>query len=409
MNTEIVVPFFVRFKSNNSFELSQKFTDMAIKSGVNLRQEVPLIEYPKYRWKLKLNESGYPLFRDFPTISRYLLKEKDTKICPFGDLPSPVALIEKAEAPQNARNAYLISALRFELNPCNEIQKEDINQLSGIPESIKKLCQEIEFKKDRVNVDRVLKASSEDAFDLALAQIQLKARCWYHQELVPKMNANPFAPELHECELLIDRPKQLIIGNINLPTLPFRYPYSYRTSLSREMVHDLNQYVRLQNSPSLFFELMQWLERDVLKLRWQSSQKKIELSNKDATIEVMTNWCDRDGHVRKKHEVFPVGVPIAYIQSIRRKGQPFITQEFARKSHGEMTHWLQEHIWRRFCYQNPEKCQMQPSKFLSELGYIHPAFPDAIYESHMPNLSNPANTYFWYILQYYLPFLSPWS
>ena len=373
-----------------------------------LREEVLLSKYSKYKWKLKLDESGYPLFADFPTISRYLLKEQNPQICPFGDLPSPVALMEKALAPREASNAYLISALRFELNPCKEIQRENIDRLLGIPKSIKTLCQELEHKENRVNVDRVLEASSEDAFDLALARIQLKARCWFARELVPKMNGNAFAPELHKSQPVINRLKQLATAKINFPNLPFQYPFSYRNSLSPEMIYDLGQYVRLQNSPYLFFELMQWLERDVLKLRWQYSQKNIELSNKDATIEVMTNWRDRDGHRRKMPEVFPTGVPIDYIQSIRRKGQPFMTQEFAGRTHGEMTHWLQEHIWRRFCYQNPEKCQMQPSKFLSSLGYVHPAFADAIYESHLPNLTNPANTHFWYILQYYLPFLNPW-
>lgn len=374
-----------------------------------LQEEVPLSKYPKYKWKLKFDESGYPLFNDYQTISRYLLEKTDPEICPFGDLPSPVACLEKAETPQNARNAYLISALRFELNPCDETQKGDINQLSGIPEPLKILYKEIEFKKNRVNVDQALKASSEDTFDLALAQIQMKTRYWYHKELVPNMNANAFAPELHYHELSLNKPKQLMSEGINALSLPFEYPYYYRTNLSQEMVHDLSQYVRLQNSPYLFFDLMQWLERDVLKLRWQSLQMKIKLSNQDAMIKVMTDWCDRDGHKRKAHKVFPTGVPIAYIQSIRRKGHPFITHEFAGKSHGEMTHWLQEHIWQRFCYLNPEKCQMQPSKFLSELGYVHPAFADAIYESHMPNLANPANTHFWFILQYYLPILSPWS
>ena len=115
----------------------------------NLREEIPLIEYPNYRWKLKLNGFGYPIFADFHTISRYLLKEQDPKICPFGDLPSPVALMEKAEIQQKASNAYLISALRFELNPCKEIQKENVNHLLGIPKSIKTLCQELESEKVR--------------------------------------------------------------------------------------------------------------------------------------------------------------------------------------------------------------------------------------------------------------------
>lgn len=372
-----------------------------IKWKFYLQQEVPLSNYPKYKWQLKLDESGYPFFKDYYTISQYLLKQQSPEVCPFGNLPSSVACIEEAETPQVASNAYLISALRFELNPCNESQQESTDPSSGIPKSLKDLFQEIKSQKDRVSPDSALQAPSEDTFDSALAQLQSKARYWYHRELVPHMNANSFDPGLHYNKCLPNKPRQIAEG-IDCSKIPFLYPYPYRTDLSREMVEDLTQYVRLQNSPYLFFDLMQWIERNVLKLRWQSLQKGIVLSNKDAAIAVMKNWRDRDGYQREAHEVFPEGVPIAYIQSIRRQGQPFITQEFAGKSHGEMTHWFQEHIWRRFCYRHPEQCQMQPSEFLKELGYVHPAFADAIYESHMSNLANPANTHFWYILQYYL-------
>ena len=71
-----------------------------------------------------------------------------------------------------------------------------------------------------------------------------------------------------------------------------------------------------------------------------------------------------------------------------------------------MTHWLQEHIWQRFCVQYPDLSQQHFSEFFRELGRVHPAFADSIYESHMPNLVNPANTHFWCILQHYLPMLS---
>lgn len=390
--------------------LAERFSIGDVEWKHYLQQEVPLSNYPTYQWQLKLDESGYPLFKDYHTISQYLLEKQSSEVCPFGNLPSPIACMEEAETPQIASNAYLISALRFELNPCDESQQESTDPLLGIPESLKDLFQEIKSQKNRVSPDLALQAPSEDAFDSALAKMQSQARYWYHRELVPHMNANSFNPGLHYNKCLPNQPRQST-KDIDSSKLPFLYPYPYRTDLSREMVEDLTQYVRLQNSPYLFFDLMQWLERDVLKLRWQFLQKGIVLSNQDAAIAVMSDWRDLgsaealrdlDGYQRQAHEVFPEGVPIAYIQSIRRQGQPFITQEFAGKSHGEMTHWFQEHIWRRFCYLYPEKVVMQPSKFLRELGYVHPAFADAIYESHMSNLVNPANTHFWYILQYYL-------
>lgn len=399
-------------KGKNNPDRFSKPKDLAEQFGIDniewkhyLQKEVPLSNYPTYEWKLKLDEFGYLIFKDYYTISQYLLEKQSPEVCPFGNLPSPIACLEEAETPQVASNAYLISALRFELNPCDESQQESIDPLLGIPKSLKDLFQEIKSQKNRVSPDSALQASSEDVFDSALAQLQSQARYWYHRELVPHMNANSFAPELHYNEFSSNKPRQIAEG-IDRSKLPFLYPYPYRTNLSREMVEDLTQYVRLQNSPYLFFDLMQWIERDVLKLRWQSLQKGIVLSNQDAAIAVMANWQDRDGYQREAHEVFPEGVPIAYIQSIRRQGQPFITQEFAGKSHGEMTHWFQEHIWRRFCYRYPDRCQMQPSEFLKELGYFHPAFADAIYESHMSNLANPANTHFWYIFQYYLSILN---
>lgn len=402
--------------SQYSFDRAQESKSMAIESQFSniewksyLQKEISPPNYPQYKWKLKFNKAGEPIFRKYQTISRHLLEEQDSDIFPFGDLPSPVACLEPTETLQDARNAYLISALRFKLNPYDKIQTTDSNQLLGIPETLRNLYEKLEFERYRVDIYLALKVTSQDAFESALAEIQQKARYWYHQELVPNMNANPFDPELHYQELSIENIQQIIKERRDSQELPFPYPYCYRTNLSPEMVHDLSQYVRLQNSPYLFFDLLQELERDILRLRWESLKMGKELSNKDAMIDIMEGWSDRDGHKRKKHIVFPVGVPLAYIQSIRRNGQPFITEEFARKSHGEMTHWLQEHIWRRFCYRYPEKCLMQPSKFLRELGHVHPAFPDAIYEAHMPNLANPANTNFWCILQYYLPMLSSWS
>ena len=42
------------------------------------------------------------------------------------------------------------------------------------------------------------------------------------------------------------------------------------------------------------------------------------------------------------------------------------------------------------------------------MGTVHFAIPDAVYELHVENVANPANTHVWAALQYYLPLLSPW-
>ena len=371
-----------------------------------LDREVPLQNYPQYRWQLKRDRSGNPIFKNFLTISRHLFNQQNTNICPFGDLPSPVACLEKTEALQDVRNGYLISALRFELNPDRNIQPGTSNKLWGIPQPLKELHEKLTLHRPRFNVDRILKSSSQDEFDSALNQMQQQARFWYVRELVPKMNANPFDPKLHNYKLPTDNMRRPIAANSPQKNLPFTYPYPYQTKLKPTMIRDLTQYVRLQNSPYLFFELMQWLERDVLRLCWQSFKQKKKISSKEAMIQVMTDWGNLEGYQREAPLVFPIGVPIDYIQSIRRKNIPFITQEFAETSHGDMTHWLQEHVWQRFCIQYPNLHQLHSSEFFRELGRLHPAFSDSIYESHMPNLVNPSNTHFWCTLKYFLPVLN---
>ncbi|MEL6353933.1 MAG: hypothetical protein AAFR58_19580 [Cyanobacteria bacterium J06627_28] len=215
------------------------------------------------------------------------------------------------------------------------------------------------------------------ALEEAIEQRQRVMRSRYLRELVPLMNANPLDPTLHTHDL------------------------------SPEMVHDLEQYVTMQNTPLLFFDLMQWLEKEVAIRRWRSFHSQKPLSAEKALIYVMEGWRDNDGQ-RRKHITCPVGVPIGYMQAVRRKNQPFITQEFAHHAHGALNHWLQEHIWQRFCARYPTQCQLTPSQFFKQLGYSHSAFADSIYELHMANVANPANTNFWSVLQFYLPFMSPW-
>ena len=371
-----------------------------------LDREIPLQNYPQYRWQLKQDLSGNPIFQNLPTISRHLFNQQNTDVCPFGDLSSPVAYLEKTGTLQDVRNGYLISALRFELNPYKYTQPGISNKLCGIPQLLRELHKKLTVHKPRFNLERIIKSSSQDEFYSALNQMQRQARFWYVHELKPKMNANPFDPKLHNYKLSTDNIPPPLPDSSILTNLPFTYPYSYQTKLKPSMIHDLTQYVRLQNSPYLFFELMQWLERDVLRLCWQSFKQKKKISIKEAMIKVMTDWRDLEGYKRDAPLVFPIGVPIDYIQSIRRKNIPFITQEFAETSHGDMTHWLQEHIWQRFCVQYPDLPQLHFSEFFRELGMVHPAFADSIYESHMSNLVNPANTHFWCILQHYLPMLN---
>ncbi|WP_144054398.1 hypothetical protein [Pleurocapsa sp. PCC 7319] len=370
-----------------------------------LDREVPLQNYPQYPWQLKRDQAGNPIFKNLPTISRHLFKNQSGDVCPFGDLPSPVACLEKTEALQDVKNAYLISALRFELNPYKNTQPGMSNQLRGIPQPLKELHEKLTFYSPRLHVDKILKSSSQNEFDSALNQMQQQARFWYVRELIPKMNANPFAPQLHNYELPADNTRRLIAANSPQKNLPFTYPYSYITKLKPSMIRDLTQYVRLQNSPYLFFDLMQWLERDVLRWQWQSLKQGRKIGNQEGMIKVMTDWHDQDGKKREEPIIFPIGVPIDYIQFTRRQNIPFITVEFAKTTHGKMTHWLQEHIWQRFCYQYPDRHHLYPSEFFTDLGQVHPAFADSIYEFHVPNIVNPANTHFWYILQHYLPML----
>jgi hypothetical protein len=230
----------------------------------------------------------------------------------------------------------------------------------------------------QIDVDRVLKAPSLAEFEQSLALMQQTMREFYEQELIPCMTANPLDIGLHRHEL------------------------------DPDFADDLEQYVRLQNSPRLFFDLLQWLERDVARYRRVATLAQEPLTTEQAMIQVMRSWRDLDGHRRHKPIVFPIGVPVGYIQSIRRKDQPFMTKEFGYHSHGALNHWLQEHVWRRFCYRYPDQHRLHPCGLLKRLGSVHFAFPDTIYELHVEEVANPANTHFWAVLQNYLPLLSPW-
>ena len=298
-----------------------------------------------------------------------------------------LARIERTAVPRTVRNAFVLSALRFELNPFPNKDSRLDNIVEGIPTVLQPLYLEKSlFEPSEQDSEDIAKdgqigwvrSPSLSILETVIAKRQDKMRACYSRELVPLMNANPLDPALHSKEL------------------------------SESMVHDLTQYVNLQNSPYLFFDLMQWLEKDVAIRQWRSFQSGQLLSAESAMILVMTSWLDSDGHRRKKPIKCPVGVPLDYMQSVRKKNQPFITQEFAGHAHGALNHWLQEHIWQRFCARYPEKCQLSTSQFFKEIGHCHFAFVDAIYELHMSNVANPANTNFWSMLQFYLPFMSPW-
>lgn len=344
--------------------------------------EEVLTNYPTFKWQLCQDENNLPQFKNYHTISRHLFSEAKlaNRICPYGDEPATIARVEKKIHTRVVRDAYTLSALRFEQNPFsrnNKISSPD-NKLTGIPERLKSLYKELSFQEHPNYSDHLLKVNSLQNLKDDLAALQHRMRHAYLNELVPLMNANPLDLSLHTHEL------------------------------SLEMMHDLGQYVQLQNNPHTFFDLMQWLERDVAIFRWQSFQSGHMFSIEEAITFVMTGWRTQNGHRRKNPIKCPVGVPIGYMQSLRRKDQPFITQEFADHAHGALNHWLQEHIWQRFCYRYPEKSYLLPSTFLKRLGYLHFAFADAIYELHMTEVANPANTNFWSVLQYYLPLMSPW-
>lgn len=310
--------------------------------------------------------------------------QSDRKVCPYGDRPAPLARIEKTDQPRVIRNAFALSALRFKLNPFPDKDSRLDNIVEGIPTVLQPLYLEKSLSgqfQNEVNDAAIadwLQLSSLPALEAVVDAQQEVMRSRYARELAQLMNANPLDPTLHS------------------------------KVLSEAMVHDLAQYVKVQNSPYLFFDLMQWLERDVAIRQWRSFQSRNPLSAEAAMILVMTSWTGADGHRRKKPIECPVGVPLGYMQSVRRKNQPFITQEFAGHAHGALNHWLQEHMWQRFCARYPERCQLPTSAFFKQLGRCHLAFVDSIYELHMANVANPANTNFWSVLQFYLPFMSPW-
>lgn len=345
-----------------------------------LRTEAPLSSYPKYQWRLQIDPEGRPKFEDYRTVSRHLVtyQGSNPKICPYGDSAAPVAHLERVNIWQQPRDAYTLSALRFRLSPfkLHNVKSRPSTMQIGIPAPVRHLHKISEVH--QINTDEVIKAPSLAEFHVSLARMQQKTRAFYVNELLPNMTANPLDVGLHRHEL---------------PT---------------DFADDLEQYVHLQNSPCLFFDLLQWLERDVAQYRRVAALAKENLTIEQAMIQVMRSWRDRDGHRRNKPIVFPIGVPVSYIQSIRRKDQPFMTKEFGYHSHGALNHWLQEHMWRRFCYRYPDKHKLHPCGFLKKLGSVHFAFPDTIYELHVEEVANPANTHFWAVLQNYLPLLCPW-
>ena len=361
-----------------------------------IKQEKPLTNYPLFSWQLTTADGdSSPFFEARRTISRPLFQrvQNDSRICPYGDEPAPIARIERTAHLRTVRNAFELSALRFELNPFPNKDSRLDNVVEGIPTALQPLYREKSLSNllccsdenysgegpvEKSRQASWLRSPTLSILKSAIAQRQNHTRAQYIRELVPLMNANPLDPMLHSQEL------------------------------SEQMVHDLVQYVKVQNSPYLFFDLMQQLERDIAIRQWRSFRAGHCLSAESAMKWVMTSWVDSNGRRRKKPITCPVGVPLGYMQSIRRKNQPFITQEFANHAHGAFNHWLQEHMWERFCACYPDRCQLSTSQFFKELGRRHLAFADAIYELHMPDIANPSNTNFWNVLQFYLPLMSPW-
>ncbi|MEM6840464.1 MAG: hypothetical protein AAF609_26985 [Cyanobacteria bacterium P01_C01_bin.120] len=420
-----------------------------------LQTENDLKSYPTYSWKSLPNNDHFPEFEEYRTISRHLCSrtKATNNACPYGDNPAPIARIVETK-PQLVRDAYTLSALRFKLSPFKNTKSTEDNKRSGIPTVLTSLyARKIGSQQNITDSSKLLGLISQkltlSEMKEAVAQSQQEMRFCYAHELAPLMNANPFDPELHYHEL------------------------------TSKMVHDLRQYVELQNRPYRFFNLVQQLEKDVALNCWRAANtgelllvlrnnlQKV-LSNDSSSIQIetaksmeellsilrdrhflsefpliekaigeaigrfitltMSGWRDPDGHRRKRAITCPIGVPLGYMQALRRKDQPYVTQEFSNHAHGGLNHWLQEHIWQRFCSRYREEHKLHPSEFLKQLGRIQSRirvesegkfpekgevhnlhmFADAIYELHMPNLANPANTNFWTVLQFYLPLMSPW-
>ena len=422
-----------------------------------IQGESSLTNCPTYSWESVSGDNYLTEFEEQYTISRHLCSGIETadNTCPYGDNPAPIARIVETKEPQVVRDAYTLSALRFELAPFKNQKSAEDNKCSGIPTKLNSLyAKKIDAQRNEADLSKLLKLISLQKLTLpemeqAMAQSQQEMRFWYAHELVPLMNANPFDPELHQHEL------------------------------TSAMVHDLKKYVELQNHPCRFFDLMQQLEKDIALNCWRAAStgelllvlknnlQKV-LSNDSLSIQIetarsiddllsilrdrhllseflliekaigeaigrfitltMSGWRDYDGHRRKKAITCPIGVPLGYMQALRRKDQPYVTQEFSNHAHGGLNHWLQEHIWQRFCSCYRAEHKLHPSEFLKQLGRIQGRirlksedkvptegevynlhmFADAIYELHMLNLANPANTNFWTVLQYYLPLMSPW-
>ncbi|MEM8642948.1 MAG: hypothetical protein AAGG51_29645 [Cyanobacteria bacterium P01_G01_bin.54] len=365
--------------------LSPSLSSLCDKYQADLNQQVDQhTDYPKYLYRAKRRADFSFKFEYFPTISEDLSRYADqgVRLRPYGNPKAKFVCIYKVEQIQEIRDPYILSRLRFELNPFKGSVNDEAHKIDGIPTETQSLYERnsLHSQYHQDIFDKIPTLTCRKDLSHFISKVQTHHKRLYFNELKPLMNKNPFDPKL------------------------------YARMLSPGMAHDLQQYVQLQNDPDEFFELMQGLERDIAKTRWHAYHSRSHrlISPSKAAIWVMTSWRDRGGVKRKKPIRCPIGVPLSYMQSLRRRNQPFITQEFAKHAHGSLNHWFQEHIWQRFYARYPEKCALTPSQFFKQLGHLDFAFADALYELHMPNLVNPANTNFWTVLQHYLPLMSPW-
>ncbi|MEM9908045.1 MAG: hypothetical protein AAF921_23785, partial [Cyanobacteria bacterium P01_D01_bin.44] len=212
-----------------------------------IQTENSLKDYPTYSWKSVPGNDHLPEFEEYRTISRHLCsRTKATdNTCPYGDNPAPIARIIETKGPQVVRDAYTLSALRFEKSPFKNQKSTEDNKCSGIPAALTSLyARKIEAQQNKADPSKLLELISQKLtlpeMKEAVIQSQQEMRFWYARELVPLMNANPFDPGLHHHEL------------------------------TPEMMHDLKKYVELQNCPYRFFDLMQRLEKNVALNCWRA-------------------------------------------------------------------------------------------------------------------------------------------
>ncbi len=331
---------------------------------------------PRFRWSMVTDVGGAPVFDNYFSISRSLCSDVARQHqLPFGDQPCEVARLSPEAEPRVIRNAYALSALRFRDSALKDSADEEDDAWKLFPAlAIVKRAE----TNDVADVESALNAQCREDFKRQLQAIQAQCAKRFHEELAPRMNANPFDPQLHTEEL------------------------------GSDLTNDLRAFVALENHPSFYFSILQDIERDGARLRFRYANT-LALSPEKSLIYVMMSWCDPGGHRRKKPIIMPTGIPIDFMQRIRRKDQPYICREFEGHPHGALTHWLQEHVWQRFCVRFPDHVRMQPSVFFRALGKVHSAFADSLYELHFPHLINPANAMCWRLFQRYLPFLNPWS